>query len=97
MITADLYGYEVGVHKMIENELSVHLDVPKIIDNLFNIHNCYTGAIGQVSWKQPNTTCQQLLKMTKQYTRQCTIQSLFDQYPLVVAYQPWMTTPGNSI
>jgi hypothetical protein len=30
--------------------------------NLFNIHNCYTGIIGQVSWKQPNTTCQQLLR-----------------------------------
>jgi hypothetical protein len=33
-----------------------------INDNLFNNHNCYTGIIGQVSWKQLNTTCQQLLK-----------------------------------
>jgi hypothetical protein len=31
-------------------------------DNLFYIHNGYTGTIGQVSWKQTNTTCQQLLK-----------------------------------
>jgi hypothetical protein len=34
-------------------------------DNLYNTHKCYTGTIGQVSYKQPNTTCQQLLKMYK--------------------------------
>jgi hypothetical protein len=37
-------------------------DVEMIIDNLSNIHNCYTGTIGQVSYKQPKTTCEQLLK-----------------------------------
>jgi hypothetical protein len=31
-------------------------------NNLFNIHNYYTGTIWQVSWKQPNTTCQQIFK-----------------------------------
>jgi hypothetical protein len=31
-------------------------------DNLFNINNCHTGPIGQFSWKQPNSACQQLLK-----------------------------------
>jgi hypothetical protein len=30
------------------------------IDNLFNIHNFYTGKTGQVSLKQPKTTFQQL-------------------------------------
>jgi hypothetical protein len=56
-----------------------------------------TGTIGQASWKQPNTTCQQLIKCTKQYTRQCIIQTLFDQYHLAIAYQPWMTAPSKWI
>jgi hypothetical protein len=36
-----------------------------------------------------------LKKYTKQCTRQCKIQSLFDQYPLAIAYQPWITAPSN--
>jgi hypothetical protein len=31
-------------------------------DHLFNIHKRYTGTTGQVTWKQPNTKCQQLFK-----------------------------------
>jgi hypothetical protein len=47
-------------------------------DNLFNIHNCYTGTIGQ-SVKQPKTTCQHLFKNV-----QNTIQGYVQYNPFLI-------------